>query len=198
MRIFMKMIMRAFLVILGLTIITGIVYPLTVTLIAQIFFKDQSNGSLLVKNGKIVGSRLIGQSFANPRYFWPRPSATGYNTLPSGGSNLSPASNALKDSVIQRKVAFQQSNSIGQNSPVPLEMLFASGSGLDPEISEQSALLQAGRIATARGMNENQAKKLTEIISRYSQKGAWGIFRRDRVNTVLLNCALDSLSGTFQ
>lgn len=173
-----------------LTVITGVVYPLAVTALAQVFFPSQAGGSLVWSESEPVGSAVIGQANNDPRYFWPRPSATDYNTLPSGGSNLSPASGLLAEQAGQRAAKFRAANGLPADSPVPAEMLFASASGLDPHIGPEAARLQIGRVAAARGLNNDVVAALVEQFVEGPQLGILG---QPRVNVLLLNLALDDL-----
>jgi len=161
--------------------ITGIVYPILITVIAQLTMKTQANGNLLLIQGKPVGSLLIAQKFASEGYFWPRPSSGDYNPLPSGGSNLGPTSAALKKAIEERR------SKIGKQD-VPSELLYASGSGLDPHISPSTAYFQMERVSKARGLNPSVLKK---IIDQNSERPL-GIFGTTYVNVLQLNMALDA------
>ena len=170
----------------ALTLITGGLYPLAVTLIAQGVFPSKANGSLIVQNGQVRGSELIGQPFTEPRYFWGRPSATSpfpYNAGASSGSNLGPTNPALKDAVSKRVETLKSPT--GQ---VPIDLVTASGSGLDPDISPAAALWQVPRIAQARHLPEDHVRALVE---RNIQPRAMGVWGEPRVNVLLLNLALD-------
>lgn len=173
-----------------LTLITGIIYPLVVTGVAQLVFPAQAHGSLLMDGEQVIGSALLGQANADPRYFRPRPSATGYGALPSSGSNLAPTSADLAAAVAQRAADFRAAHGLAAGDPVPVEMLFASGSGLDPHISPDAARLQIGRVAAARGLDESRIAALVEANVEGPQLGFLG---RPRVNVLLLNLALDEL-----
>lgn len=173
-----------------LTLLTGVIYPLVVTGIAQLLFPYQANGSLLGDKSQSAGSALLGQANDNPRYFWPRPSATGYDTLPSSGSNLGLTSPELAEQVAQRTADFRAAHGLEVGVAVPAEMLFASGSGLDPHISPDAARLQIGRIAIARGLDEAQVAALVEQHVEGPQLGLLG---QPRVNVLMLNMALDAL-----
>ena len=185
-----KTIKPAIIMLLALTFITGVLYPLLVTLAAQTFFPAQANGSLVTVDGVVVGSSLIGQMNNDPRYFWPRPSATGYDPLPSGGSNLGPTSATLQELVTQRAVEFRAANGLAENIVVPADMVFASGSGLDPHISPAAARLQINRVAAARGITREQVAALVE---QYVESPQFGFLGQPRVNVLLLNLALDRL-----
>lgn len=178
-----------------LTVITGLVYPLAVCGLAETIFPGQAHGSLLVKNGKIVGSSLIGQNFSSPRYFQSRPSAAGdkgYDAANSGGSNLGPTNKALIDAVRLRLKNFIESNPGATASEVPVDIVTTSGSGLDPEISPAAADLQAPRVARARGLSEDQVRRL---IAENTRPRAAGIFGEPGVNVLTLNLALDRIAA---
>jgi K+-transporting ATPase ATPase C chain len=142
-----------------MTILTGIIYPLLMTGVAQFIFPAKANGSLVEKDGKIIGSQLIGQKFDSSIYFWSRPSAIGYNPIPSGASNYGPTSDTLKKLVTERRVSFAVKNSMTDITIIPEEMIFASGSGLDPHISPEAAMLQLARVATARNLDETKTQQ---------------------------------------
>ncbi|MDE1958651.1 MAG: potassium-transporting ATPase subunit KdpC [Xanthomonadaceae bacterium] len=173
-----------------LTALTGILYPLTVTGLAQVLFPRQANGSLIVHDGKVLGSRLIGQPFRDPRYFWSRPSATAggaYNGLASGGSNLGPTNPALRADVARRVAALRAADP-GNTAPVPVDLVTASASGLDPDISPAAAAYQAARVAHARGLPSARVQALIDASTRGRQLGALG---EPRVNVLELNLRLD-------
>lgn len=194
----MKAIKDAFVMLIALTVLTGIVYPLVITAVANICFLRQAGGSLITRDGRILGSSLIGRQFTGNRYFHSRPSVIGYNPLPSGGSNLSPASLILADSAAARRTAFRHDNHLKESDRVPDDMVFASGSGLDPDISRLSAFMQVNRIATVRGLGPGKVKSLRKVVASFAYSGQWAIFPDDRVNVLLLNLALDSLDGKQQ
>ena len=173
-----------------LTLLTGVIYPLLVTGIAQLAFSRQANGSLVAAGGSVVGSALLGQANDDPAAFQPRPSATGYGTLPSGGSNLAPTSADLAVAVAQRAADFRAANGLSADAAVPMEMLFASGSGLDPHVSPDAARLQVSRIAAARGLDE---ATVAALVEQYVEGPQLGILGQPRVNVLLLNVALDGL-----
>ena len=183
--------LRPALVSLGLlTVITGVVYPLIVTGIAQAAFPRQANGSLVQQGGKEVGSSLIGQPFADPRYFWGRGSATGPfgdNPGSSSGSNLGPTNPALLDAVKARIKALQDADP-DNHAPIPVDLVTASGSGLDPHISPAAAEYQVGRVARARGKDEAEVRGL---VAAHTEGRQLGVLGEPRVNVLALNLALD-------
>ncbi|NWJ49516.1 MAG: potassium-transporting ATPase subunit KdpC [Bacteroidetes bacterium] len=175
------------------TILTGIVYPLFVTGIAQILFPVQANGSLIVKNNKIIGSELIGQQFDSIIYFSSRPSAISYNPLPSGGSNYGLTSAKLKNLVTERKNKFIAFNQLDSRTEIPSEMLFASASGLDPHISPKAALLQVERVAKARKFSTLQKQKLIKCINDKTEAPQYLFLGEERINVLTLNLELNKL-----
>lgn len=189
----------AFLMLLILTVITGVIYPLVVTGIAQVVFPSQANGSLIMTNdGKAVGSELIGQQFDDPKYFWGRLSATGafaYNAFNaetltgSSGSNYGPLNQALMD-MVQARVDALQAADPDNTLPIPVDLVTASGSGLDPHISVAAALYQVHRVTAARGLDEAQ---VTSLVDKYTQGRQLGFLGEPTVNVLELNLALDGL-----
>ncbi|WFP50143.1 potassium-transporting ATPase subunit KdpC [Methylomonas sp. EFPC3] len=177
-----------------LTLATGAVYPALVTLVAQTVFAEQANGSLIkTAHGEVIGSRLIGQSFSDPNYFWSRPSATApypYNAAASSGSNLGPTNPALSDTVAARIQALKQADPDNQ-APVPVDLVTASGSGLDPHISPAAAKYQVKRVARFRKIEE---AKVRELIEANTEGRQWGVLGEPRVNVLQLNLALDAVS----
>ena len=173
------------------TVVTGVAYPVLVTVIAQLVFPNQANGSLIVKDGKGLGSRLIGQPFDDPKYFWSRPSATspfGYNAGASGASNLSPT-NADLVKTVQGRVDALRATDPGNTASVPVDLVTASGSGLDPHISPAAALYQVGRVAKARKVDEAIVR---DLVAHYTERRLFGLLGEPRVNVLELNLALDS------
>jgi K+-transporting ATPase ATPase C chain len=180
-------------ILLVLTVITGIIYPLFITGIVQVIFPDKANGSLIRKNGDAIGSHLIGQAFDSSIYFWPRPSAIGYAPLPSSGSNFGPTNDKLRLQVEERRNAFITAHQLDQGAKVPDDMLFASSSGLDPHISPASALLQVGRVADARGFSEPEKNELIALVHRLTEKPQFGFLGNERVNVLRLNLELEQI-----
>ena len=181
------MILQSIRMLLVMSVITGIAYPLLVTGIAQLAFKDKANGSLIFQNEKIIGSSLIGQPFSDPKYFWGRPSATSpmpYNGASSSGSNQGPTNPALKEAIEGRI------KDLGGKTPVPGDLVTASGSGLDPHISPAAAEYQIQRISKTRGIPE---ERIRELVQQHMQGRQLGLLGEPRVNVLELNLALDAL-----
>jgi potassium-transporting ATPase KdpC subunit len=175
-----------------LTLLTGIAYPMLVTGIAQLAMPAQANGSLIMRDGKPVGSSLIGQSFTEPKYFWSRPSATGpmpYNAASSGGSNLGPTNPALLD-VVKARVQALRDADLGNTQPVPVDLVTASASGLDPHISPAAAEYQLARVARLRNLDPNALRKL---VAEHTEGRQFDILGEPRVNVLELNLALDAM-----
>jgi potassium-transporting ATPase KdpC subunit len=190
MRAFVRQLWPAILGIVVFTILCGLIYPLVVTGVAQAAFHDKANGSLIKVDGTVIGSRLIGQGFADAKYFHPRPSAagTGYDGLASSFSNLGPTNPDFLASIEERVAAYRQENSLPDSQLVPVDAVTASASGLDPDISVANAKLQAARVAAARGMTV--ADVLT-AINQHTNGRQWAIFGEPGVNVLELNLALD-------
>jgi len=181
----------ALLILMALTLITGFLYPLVITGVAQVLFPRQANGSLILIDGKPVGSSLIGQPFDAPKYFWGRPSATSpfpYNAAASSGSNLGSTNEALTKAV-QARIDALKAVDPDNSLPLPVDLVTASGSGLDPHISPASAAYQVARVARARGMEEGVVLRL---VSQHTEGRQLGILGEPRVNVLALNLALDT------
>ena len=175
------------------TILTGLVYPLFITLIGQLVFPGQSNGSMMTNSGRAVGSTLIAQKFDQDKYFWPRPSSQDYNPMPSGGSNLSPTSKQLQDTVEARKQALLKADPTKTAEEIPADLIYASGSGLDPHISPAAAVFQVDRIVKARQFDSAKKDEIIKLIEKLTEGRDLGVFGEPRVNVLKLNAELDSL-----
>jgi potassium-transporting ATPase KdpC subunit len=189
-----KMLKSTLLLFLALTLVTGVAYPLLVTGVAQIAMPGKASGSVLERDGRPMGSLLLGQSFTSPAYFWGRPSATApqaNNGASSSGSNLSPTNPVLLAAIAARVNALRDADP-GNNAPVPVDLVTASGSGLDPHISPAAALYQVSRVARARGIEEARIRALVE--SRVEGR-TFGVLGEPRVNVLQLNLALDAIKG---
>lgn len=186
------MILQSVRMLIVMTVVTGIAYPLLVTGIAQVAFPEKANGSLIEKDGKVVGSQLIGQPFSEPKHFWSRASATSpmpYNGGASSGSNQGPTNPALKEAVEGRVKALREAGG-DATKPVPVDLVTASGSGLDPHISPAAAEYQAARVARARGLQETTVQ---ELVARHTEGRQLGFLGEPRVNVLKLNLDLDAL-----
>ena len=192
---FLRRVLRpAITLLIALTVITGVIYPLIVTVVAQTVFPHQANGSMIVVDGKTVGSSLIGQYFDEPKYFWGRPSnavssaaPSGYDAGNSAGSNLGPTNAALIKAISDRIDAERAANGGG---PVPVDLVTSSASGLDPDISPAAAEYQVARVAQARGMTEDQVRA---YVNRHTEQPGWGYLGEPRVSVLELNLDLDGL-----
>jgi K+-transporting ATPase ATPase C chain len=190
-----RQLVPAFVMTIILTALTGIVYPLVVTGVAQGLFSARANGSLVRVNGTVVGSSLLGQDFTTAKYFQPRPSATAdqpYNGIASGASNLGPSNPNLVRVVKARAIAYRTRNGLAANAPVPVDAVTASGSGLDPDISPANARLQAPRVARVRRL---PLPTVLAAVARHTQNRQWGFLGEKVVNVLELNLDLDRISG---
>ncbi len=189
---FLKSLRTSVIAIVLFTALTGLIYPLLVTGIAQVIFPGKANGSMMTKGGKVIGSELIGQQFSSPGYFWSRPSATSpfvYNAAASTGSNYGPLNPALLDATAKRVTDLREADP--RNAiPVPVDLVTASGSGLDPHISVAAAVYQVPRVARARNASEGAVKSL---VDRYTEARQLGFLGEPRVNVLKLNLALDEM-----
>ncbi|MDD1753104.1 MAG: potassium-transporting ATPase subunit KdpC [Methanotrichaceae archaeon] len=173
-----------------LSLLTGLLYPLAITGVVQTLIPDKADGSLLISNGVVIGSDLIGQRFTSPEYFHGRPSIVGYSANNSGASNLGPSSAKLKDKTQENLAAIKRANMMPLNSSVPADLVLASGSGLDPHISIESARLQASRVARARNISESDVQ---DLINEQIELPYLGILGQSRINVLRLNLRLDRL-----
>jgi K+-transporting ATPase ATPase C chain len=191
--------LRAARLTLVVAVVTGLIYPLVITGIAQVVFHDQANGSLIVRHGQLVGSKLIGQNFTDPRYFFGRPSATvnqsdvaksdPYNAQNSAGSNLAPSNRVLIDRVSKAVAQIRKENSLPADSMVPVDLVTTDFSGFDPDITEAGALTQVNHVSAARNLD---AAKVSALVEKYVQGRSLGIFGEPHVNVLALNVALDA------
>ena len=181
----------SFIALILFTVLLGVIYPLVIWGVGQIFFSKKANGTLVYQNSKVIGSELIGQNFSTAKYFHPRPSSAGdngYDAASSSGSNLGPTSQKLIDAVSDRAFAYRLENSVDGRELIPADAVTGSGSGLDPHISVKNALLQASRVASARNMSVDA---VNHLIHKYSEMPTLGIFGEKRVNVLRMNLALD-------
>lgn len=178
----MKIVLQSLRIYIVLTILTGIIYPLAVTGVAQLLFSRQANGSRILEQDKLVGSDLIAQKFEDPKYFWPRPSAADYATIASGASNKGPTAADLKKSIAERRERF--------GADAPIDMLTASGSGVDPHISPEAARSQISRVSNARNM---PAGKVSALVDKTLEPPQFGFLGEPRLNVLILNRLLDHL-----
>jgi potassium-transporting ATPase KdpC subunit len=186
----MKHLRIAFVMILIMTLVLGVMYPLMMTGIAQLAFAHKANGSLSTIDGRTAGSKLLGQVFAKPGYFHGRPSANNYDGTNSGGSNLGPTNRKLIEAAVMRAEQVRSENGRAPGTKVPSDLVLASGSGLDPDISEAAALFQAGRIAEARGIKQAD---ILRLIGQHREKRYFGLFGDSYINVLELNRALDAM-----
>jgi len=188
-----KNLLKSFLLLIIFIVILGLLYPLLVTGISKIIFPAKSAGSLVYSGDKIIGSELIGQNFTGDKYFHPRPSAAGkngYDPMSSGGSNLAPTNEEFISTVKERLENFKKENNLPDNTIIPADIVTASGSGLDPDISVDSAMLQVERISGARGIPANEIR---DLISKNTENRLFGFFGEPKVNVLKLNLLLDNL-----
>jgi K+-transporting ATPase ATPase C chain len=191
-----RQLVPAVVAVLVFTVLCGILYPLVVTGIGQMAFRHRANGSLIERDGVVVGSELLGQNFSDPRYFWPRPSAagaSGYDGTSSGGSNLGPTNQAYLDTVAERIAAYREANGLPGSTPVPVDAVTASGSGLDPDISVANARLQLDRVARARGVG---AEQVAALLDANTSSQALGFLGERGVDVLELNLALDAAGAS--
>ena len=181
-----------------MTILTGVIYPIFITLIAQLFFNEKANGSLYYKNGEARGSFLLGQNFTDSIYFHSRPSAINYNPMPSGASNLGLTSKILFQQFEERKTQFVSYNFLDSSKQIPSEMLFASASGVDPNISKQAAYFQIPRIVHARNLDNEMTYQIYNLIDDNIIKPEFSILGVERVNVLQLNISLDQLDEKWK
>ncbi len=193
----MKTLIISLKIFLFFTILTGIAYPLLITGIGQVVFHEKANGSLIVKDNQIIGSELIGQNFDSIIYFTSRPSAISYNPLPSGGSNYGLTNLKLKNLVEERKHQFITFNQVDSLDTIPSEMVFGSASGLDPHISQMSALMQVDRVAKARNFNATQKQNLVQSVKNLTETPQFLVLGEVRVNVLLLNLELNRLDQSI-
>jgi potassium-transporting ATPase KdpC subunit len=189
-----RQLVPAFVMILAFTLLTGIAYPLAVTGVAQVAFRARADGSLIERDGEVVGSRLIGQAFSEPRYFHPRPSAAGdgYDAMASSSSNLGPSNDELIASARGSAFQYRLENRLAADAHVPVDAVTASGSGLDPHISLANARLQAPRVARARGLDPNE---VLALVDEHTDGRSLGFLGERGVNVLELNLALDGERG---
>jgi K+-transporting ATPase ATPase C chain len=191
--------LRAVRLTLVVAVVTGLIYPLAITGISQVVFHDQANGSLITKNGQLVGSKLIGQNFTDPKYFFGRPSATTnisdatksdpYNAQNSAGSNLAPSNKALIDRVQKAVDQIRKENNLAAGTLIPVDLVTTDFSGFDPDITEAGALIQVNHVATARSLDP---AKVRALVEKYVQGRSFGVFGEPHVNVLALNMALDN------
>lgn len=184
---------QSFKMILFMSVLTGFIYPMIVLLVANLTMPWKAQGSIIINENKPIGSELIGQKFSDNRYFWGRPSAVNYSTLPSGASNLGPTSAKLHDEIQERRVKIAQAHNLQDLGSIPIELICASASGIDPHISLETAYFQLERIAQSRDMtSENMRFKIQEMIGTLSHLSIVRFFGVPHVNVLLLNLALDA------
>lgn len=186
----MKLIYQAGILLLMMTVISGILYPALVTGIGQLIWAENSNGSLIKKGNGIIGSALLAQQFKQTKYFWPRPSAGDFSTVPSGASNLSPTSVALAEAIARRRSELAKIHEVAMED-ISVDLLTTSASGLDPHISKEAALLQVKRIVAARNLDEKGKATIQKLINDYLEERQLGFLGEKRINVLSLNLGLD-------
>ncbi len=189
----MKNILPALKLFVVLALLTGLIYPTILTVVAEVAFRSQAEGSQHVIDGKLVGSDLLAQKFESPKYFWPRPSADDFGTVASGASNLGPTTDSLKSAINDRVNKIRETYHLEPDGPIPDDLLTTSGSGLDPHISPEAARLQVSRIAAARNFTDAQKAQLTSLVNKSIEPPQLGLLGQARVNVLLLNLAVDQL-----
>lgn len=185
-----KEVLQSCLVLLLISLLSGVIYPLIVFALGQLLWPHKSNGSLMYKNDIVTGSSLIAQGFVKPEYFWPRPSASNFNANPSGASNLGPTSGDLRLAIAQKREELAKMLH-GEQQEIPIDLITTSASGLDPHISKAAAFIQAQRIAQARALGDDGLMRVRELIKKHIEKPQGSILGEERVNVLLLNLALD-------
>lgn len=189
----MKTIIISIKLLLFMTILTGIIYPLFIWGISRVAFPVKADGSLIKLNDRITGSELIGQKFTSRKYFHSRPSAIDYEPMPSGGSNLAPTSKRLKNVVDSIRAEYSKINELPENTDIPPDAVFSSASGIDPHIGVQNAMLQVNRISNERKFDAIKHDKLIELIKKNTEEPQYGVFGGERINVLILNLELDKL-----
>jgi potassium-transporting ATPase KdpC subunit len=189
----MKTIITSIKLLVLMTILTGIIYPVFIYVIAKTVFPYKAGGELIESNGKIIGSELFGQKFTSKKYFQPRPSAIDYQPMPSGGSNLAPTSITLKNNVDSLRKSYIIFNELPENTNVPPDAIFSSASGIDPHISPENAILQISRIAKERNYDEKKKNQIIEIVKNHTEKPQFSLFGEERINVLILNLEIDKL-----
>lgn len=177
----------------AMSLLTGLGYTFVVTGVARVVMPAKAGGSLVLREGRIVGSEWLAQKFESPDYFWPRPSAVDYSPQPSGGSNEGPTSAKLKSLVLERKAALTESRELAGAADFPGDLLFASGSGVDPHVSPEAALFQWPRVARARNLSASQSENLRRLVEAHIEPRQWGFLGEPRVNVLKLNLEIDRL-----
>lgn len=188
----MKTLLQSCMILVVMTVLTGVVYPLMVTGAGQTLFPDKAAGQIILRDGQATASAILAQKITSPKYFWPRPSGADYSAMGSSGTNLGPTSADLKKQYEERRKTLMEANPEQQGEP-PQDMLFASGSGLDPEISPVAAVYQLNRVAKARNFNQEQTAKLRALVEEFTHGPTLGFMGDSRVNVMKLNFALDRM-----